>query len=236
MTDIFQVLAYIVGKVGPLPRMKTHSLCYYAQAWHLVWEDKPLFKEEFEAWMSGPVCPELFEWHRWSYEKIGPEKLGSPDQLSEVQMETVDKVLEFYNSRPSYWLRDLLQQEHPWMVARHGLDPTERGSSIISQQSMWSYYTSLLSSGTSHLDEKKDVKTLYWVQMTLDGKVYRKGVREFDNHISSLGIKIIPQGVTPVLVESSQFLETHAVELAKEFIANNKDALHTWKIPPFLPE
>jgi len=113
MTDIFQVLAYMVDKAGPLPRMKTHSLCYYAQAWHLVWEDKPLFKEEFEAWMSGPVCPELFEWHRWSYEKIGPEKLGSP---AEVQMETVDKVLDFYNSSPSYWLSDLLQQEHPWMI------------------------------------------------------------------------------------------------------------------------
>lgn len=28
---------------------------YYAQAWSLVWDEKPLFPERIEAWVNGPV-------------------------------------------------------------------------------------------------------------------------------------------------------------------------------------
>ena len=40
--------------------MKLQKLCYYSQAWALVWDDAPLFNEDFQAWANGPVCPELF--------------------------------------------------------------------------------------------------------------------------------------------------------------------------------
>lgn len=29
----------------------------YCQAWSLVWDDTPLFEEDFQAWTNGPVCP-----------------------------------------------------------------------------------------------------------------------------------------------------------------------------------
>lgn len=66
--------------------------------------------------------------------------------------------------------------------------------------------------------------------MNLDGKIYRKGKKEFDDHITSIGIKIHPQGVTPVLVEAAQFTEEDAIQHAKEFLEDNRDALNMWKI------
>lgn len=55
------VAAYILNKQGPMTHMKLQRLVYYSQAWHLVWEDKPLFAERIEAWAGGPVIPVLYE-------------------------------------------------------------------------------------------------------------------------------------------------------------------------------
>ena len=45
------VAAYILQEQGPTPALKLQKLVYYSQAWSLVWDDKPLFEEEIEAWM-----------------------------------------------------------------------------------------------------------------------------------------------------------------------------------------
>lgn len=60
MANAFDVAKYILEVKGTMSTMKLQKLCYYAQAWSLVWDDKPLFDEEFEAWANGPVCRELF--------------------------------------------------------------------------------------------------------------------------------------------------------------------------------
>lgn len=40
---------------------KANFLCYYAQAWYVTLYDKgPFFKEGFQAWVHGPVSPDLF--------------------------------------------------------------------------------------------------------------------------------------------------------------------------------
>jgi uncharacterized phage-associated protein len=33
--------------------LKLQKLLYYSQAWHLVWEDTPLFTARIEAWIDG---------------------------------------------------------------------------------------------------------------------------------------------------------------------------------------
>ena len=47
--------------------MKLQKLLYYCQAWALVWDDKPLFKEKIEAWISGPVVRTLYNTHRGKF-------------------------------------------------------------------------------------------------------------------------------------------------------------------------
>ena len=60
MSNIFDVAKYILEQRGRMSTMKLQKLCYYAQAWSLVWDDEPLFDEDFEAWANDPVCPKLF--------------------------------------------------------------------------------------------------------------------------------------------------------------------------------
>lgn len=43
------VAAAILERTGPLDTFKLQKLVYYAQAWHLVWDNEPLFEEPIEA-------------------------------------------------------------------------------------------------------------------------------------------------------------------------------------------
>ena len=55
--------------------MKLQKLIYYSQAWSLVWDDEPLFPERIEAWINGPVVPELYERHKGEF-KVTAEIVG----------------------------------------------------------------------------------------------------------------------------------------------------------------
>jgi uncharacterized phage-associated protein len=141
MTTVQDVAAYILDKKGELPGMKLQKLVYYAQAWSLVWDDAPLFPESVEAWANGPVIPDLYQHHKGQF--IVSAIAGNPENLTPIQKETIDKVLEFYGDQTSQWLSDLTHQEEPWIDARKGLAATQRGNRKITLAAMAEYYSSL---------------------------------------------------------------------------------------------
>jgi uncharacterized phage-associated protein len=64
MVSVHDVAVYILQKRGKMSAMKLQKLVYYARAWHMVWEDAHLFREDIEAWANGPVVRELYNVHR----------------------------------------------------------------------------------------------------------------------------------------------------------------------------
>lgn len=144
MASVFDVVAFILEKRGPMTAMKLQKLVYYSQAWSLVWDEQPLFPERIEAWANGPVCPELYDAHRgWFTVSPGEIKTGDADALTLEQKETVSRVLEAYGKFSSQELSDLSHREDPWKNARAGLPPTMRSNSEISHASMAEYYEGL---------------------------------------------------------------------------------------------
>src|SRR5258708_39761870 len=131
MPNVFDTAAYILRKNGPVTAMKLQKLVYYSQAWSLVWDDKPLFPEEIEAWANGPVVPVLYDWHRGAYNVAACSK-GDFESLAAEQVATVDSVLSFYGDKSSQWLSDLTHSEEPWQNARKGLAPGQWGRREIS--------------------------------------------------------------------------------------------------------
>lgn len=140
--QVFDVAAYILERIGTMTTMKLQKLVYYSQAWSLVWDEEPLFEENIEAWANGPVVRELFDYHRGMYEILSMP-IGNPRLLNEVQQETVDAVLEYYGNKSAQWLIELTHMEDPWIQARKGLPPLERGNRVIPLDTMADYYSSL---------------------------------------------------------------------------------------------
>jgi len=60
MASVHDVAAYILREQGAMSTWKLQKLVYYSLAWHLVWDDEPLFEEPIQAWANGPVVRALY--------------------------------------------------------------------------------------------------------------------------------------------------------------------------------
>ena len=89
MATVHDVAAYILKKRGSMSAMKLEKLVYYSQAWHLVWEDKPLFRERIEAWANGPVVPELYKHHRGQF-TVKTWSHGDPAALATTEKNNIN--------------------------------------------------------------------------------------------------------------------------------------------------
>lgn len=146
MATVFDVAAYILHEKGEMTTMKLQKLVYYAQAWSLAWDGKPIFENDFEAWANGPVCPELFHSHQGQY--VVPRdfygKEGNIKNLSGDEKDTIDAVLRDYGDKDSQWLSDLTHKERPWKEARQGISTGTRSNHIVSKETMQDYYGGLI--------------------------------------------------------------------------------------------
>ena len=142
MASVLDVAALILQKNGPMTTWKLQKLVYYSQAWALVWDDKPLFPEQIEAWANGPVVRRLFNAHRGQY-TVNDIPLGSADKLSPDEVDTVMAVLNYYGKKSSQYLSDLTHMEDPWLLAREGIADDRRSNQEITLESMAEYYGSL---------------------------------------------------------------------------------------------
>ena len=121
--------------------MKLQKLVYYCQAWSLVWDEAPLFTERIEAWVGGPVTPSLYYRHQGQFEVETLD--GEPANISAKQNDTIEAVLKYYGAKTGQWLSELTHREQPWLDAREGLGPLERGNNEITPAAMAEYYGSL---------------------------------------------------------------------------------------------
>ncbi len=151
--SVLDVAAYILEN-SPEKRITTwklQKLCYYAQAWSLVWDEEPLFEEEIQAWANGPVVPKLYYEHQGKF-RVSEMPAGDSARLDAEQRDTVDAVLRDYGTMKGASLSALTHRERPWRRTRRRakLDIGERGSVPIPHETMHDYYNELL------YDEEED--------------------------------------------------------------------------------
>lgn len=153
MANAKDVAAYILHRRGPMTAMKLQKLVYYSQAWHLVWDERPLFDEPVQAWANGPVVPDLYAAHRGRFRLTRDEPLGGDrDALSEWERETVEAVLDAYGDKTAHWLSELSHREAPWRDARAGIEDGHRGSATIEKAAMHEFYDGLTSADANAED------------------------------------------------------------------------------------
>lgn len=99
---------------------KLEKLCYYAQAWHYTLTGKRLVCNEFQAWVHGPVCPELYlQFRKWGYMDI-PQVEGPVNLANKRSQEIVELVYRTYGHLTGDQLEALATSESPWNRARKG--------------------------------------------------------------------------------------------------------------------
>jgi len=108
-----------------ISNMKLQKLLYYQQGFHLAYFGTPLFNEEFEAWMYGPVVPEIYEYFKTNDNK-GIEYSGDTITLSSEEETLFNEVHRVYGKYSAIGLMELTHNETPWKST-----PAKVGSIIL---------------------------------------------------------------------------------------------------------
>ncbi len=137
----------VLRLLGSATTMKLQKLLYYCQGWHLAWDGEPLFSERIEAWANGPVVRDIYDLHRGTFRLSHPlpASWGADcTRLTNDERETVEVVVNFYRDWSADQLSRATHGERPWIEAREGLTPTERGTQEISLDTMQDYFSGLM--------------------------------------------------------------------------------------------
>jgi len=126
-----------------ITNMQLQKLCYYAQAWYLANYHKALFDEDFEAWIYGPVCHELYK----KYKTFGKECIEidiDPKEfnvISQDDKEFLNQVVGVYNKFSAIELMTMSHDEIPWKNARKGCAADEQCFNTISKKDIEQYFS-----------------------------------------------------------------------------------------------
>ncbi|NJL82047.1 MAG: SocA family protein [Chloroflexaceae bacterium] len=148
MKSVFKIIPYLLSKAkegtpGGVTPLKLQKLLYYAQAWSLVFRNKPLFFEEIQAWVHGPAIPEVYrEFKVYRCNTIHAPGSEPNCQTTADEQEIVNLVWEAYGRMSAKYLENLTHSEYPWTKARAGLSSNQLSNRSISLQDMKNYYKS----------------------------------------------------------------------------------------------
>lgn len=142
MATVFDVAKYILSKKGEMSTWKLQKLCYYAQAWHYTWTEKPLFDNVIQAWANGPVIVDLFRVHQGKF-LISDIKNGNIQNLTDDEKDSIDIIIRDYGDLEPYDLREMSHAEAPWKDARGSLSEGAKCTNEITLEAMGTYYGSL---------------------------------------------------------------------------------------------
>ncbi|MGV0161034.1 Panacea domain-containing protein [Mycobacterium colombiense] len=116
-----------------LSNLKLQKLLYYAQGHYLADNDRPLFRDDIQAWSHGPVVPDVY--HAFKGFGAGPISLQDDDpfewdDVDSATSQFLAKVWNTYGSVAAWKLRNMTHAEAPWMEhfnqgERHVVIPKE---------------------------------------------------------------------------------------------------------------
>ena len=146
IADYFIALSNETGSL--ISNLKLQKLVYYAQAWYLANYKEELIKEDFQAWVHGPVIPTLYS----EYKKFGWQPILRTDlddkSLIEIKSNLptktnllLDLIVDGYFGLSAFELERLTHSEDPWVQTRGAIPEDAPSDSIIDKNLIRDYYT-----------------------------------------------------------------------------------------------
>ena len=96
-----------------ISNLKLQKLLYYAQAFNLAINNKPLFEEDIIAWEHGPVVKEVYD----IYSQYSGGVIPIPKEevkLTDKEHDLLVSVWNVYGQFSAWRLRDMTHSETPW--------------------------------------------------------------------------------------------------------------------------
>ena len=146
--DVQLLADYILATKGAMSHLKLQKLLYYCEAYHLAYFDTSLINENFEAWVHGPVCRNVFNALKNKsllHSDIGFDGSYTPVDivkcvLSSDQISLMSEVINQLSTWSGIQLEASTNSELPCLEARIGIGSGDKSSRVISKETMKNFY------------------------------------------------------------------------------------------------
>lgn len=142
---MLRVISYVFEKLEEVTPLMLQKLLYHIQGVSYALNKKPMFSEDCQAWVHGPVYPEVYDLFKdFKYNAIEDERFaifkGRENQLTEEERKTIDLVVDTFGEYGGKVLEKITHRELPWQSARIGYTDTVPSNEPISKESIEAYY------------------------------------------------------------------------------------------------
>ena len=142
---MLRVISYVFEKLEEVTPLMLQKLLYFIQGESYALNGKPMFSENCQAWVHGPVYPEVYDLFRdFKYNPIDDARFaileGIEDELSHKERMVVDLVVNTFGEYSGKMLERITHEEEPWKLARKGYADYIPSNEPILMESIGAYY------------------------------------------------------------------------------------------------
>lgn len=155
-------IAYVFEKLEEVTPLMLQKLLYFIQGVYCALYGKPIFAEDCQAWIHGPVYPEVHELFRdFKYNPIDDARFalleGITDTLTKDEKRVIDLVVNTFGMYGGKALEKITHNESPWQDARKGYEDSIPSTELLPKDHIMQYYIAV--------DQKYGIDTESGLQM-----------------------------------------------------------------------
>ncbi len=140
-----QIVNYILYKIEEVTPLAVEKILMFANGVNLAVNDRPLFEQEIQAWVHGPVCPDVY----FKYKSFGykPINVGIKSDsgclvslISKDELAVIDVVLDTFGIYSPKILEEISHIQTTWINKRVGYKENEPCQEQIDIEELKKYY------------------------------------------------------------------------------------------------
>lgn len=140
-SKIEQMAQYLLINLEDTTNMAINKLLHFAQVVNYMVYGNPLFRDESQAWIYGPVYVNIYQkYKRYQKDVILPiVKNDNLLDLNQQEREVLDKIILYFGCYSAITLRNMTHVENIWIDARKGLGKKESSEEPIKLKDVEQY-------------------------------------------------------------------------------------------------
>lgn len=147
-SKMLMVISYVFEQLGEVTPLALQKILYFIQGLYFSRYGKPLFNDNCQAWVHGPVYAEIYDmFSSFRYDPIDDPRFellkGKSTNLDEKEREVIDLVVNTFGMYGGKVLERITHKEDPWVDAREGYSENESSQEEISKESIKEYFVSV---------------------------------------------------------------------------------------------
>ncbi len=146
--SMLKTISFIFAELEEVTPLMLQKLLYFIQGISFSLNKRPMFPEDCQAWIHGPVYLEVYNLFRdFKYNPIDDSRFvifqKRKNNLSEEDHRVIQLVMDTFGQCSPKELERITHHEEPWILSRKGYGDNIVSNTVIEQEKICSYFTKM---------------------------------------------------------------------------------------------